>query len=573
MKRRSFLKKLPILGAAGATFTINGIPMKLLASDHIARLSSTSDNDKVMIILQMHGGNDGLNTVIPLSNYDQYHFNRSNIAIPKNNGVRSLIELDSTLPEESKVGLHPDMMGVKQMYDQGKVSIVQGVSYHNNNGSHFRGRDIWSMGGGSEDYYSSGWIGRYLGHQYAPLAYPNDFPNSDMQDPLALELGSEVSLMFHQEGNIPTSISLGGGPEAFADLIENLEGFTDEGVDPRGTPPPFLDPSPYGEELNWILGLEDKSEDYAGRLLEVYNRSSATSVDYPESYPFNAPQGALKNRLAPQLQLIARLLDGGGDGVKTKVFLVRIGGFDTHAGQVEAHDPTMGNHAALLHHISSAMKAFQDDLRARGLEERVLTVTTSEFGRRIRSNGSYGTDHGKGGPIMMFGKGIKAGVLGVNPDQDENNVAMQYDYRQIFAGILHEWMEVDKETLENDIFFGDFFEGPKEDGSGFYEPIVLTEGVVTGEDGFLNTRFAVENVYPVPAKQHINIDLVSITKDEIGLSLYDSMGKQVFKGSHKMKKAGKLTIRQNLPVLPKGNYILKIQSSKINHTAQITIQQ
>ena len=155
--------------------------------------------------------------------------------------------------------------------------------------------------------------------------------------------------------------------------------------------------------MDWILSLEDKTEDYAGRLRQVWEASSETSITYPENYPFNAPNGSKRNPLSGQLQLISRLLAGGGagQGVKTKVFLLRIGGFDTHAEQVENYDPTMGVHASQMYHISSAMKAFQDDLKARGLEERVLTMTTSEFGRRIASNGSYGTDHGTGAPVFI----------------------------------------------------------------------------------------------------------------------------------------------------------------------------
>ncbi|MDZ7647888.1 MAG: DUF1501 domain-containing protein [Cytophagales bacterium] len=183
----------------------------------------------------------------------------------------------------------------------------------------------------------------------------------------------------------------------------------------------------------------------------------------------------MRNGLTPQLQLIARLLDGGGSGlgVKTKVFLVKMGGFDTHAEQVESYDPTMGQHAALMYHISSAMKAFQDDLKARGLEDRVLTVTTSEFGRRVRANGSYGTDHGTGAPVMIFGKGVQPGVVGVVPDLNKQNVEMQYDYRQVYANLLRDWMLVDEAKINSDIFFKDFINGPKEGAVGNYEPLPL----------------------------------------------------------------------------------------------------
>ena len=117
--------------------------------------------------------------------------------------------------------------------------------------------------------------------------------------------------------------------------------------------------------------------------------------------------------------------------MKTKVFLVKIGGFDTHANQVETYNPTLGGHAARLYHISSAIRAFQDDLKSRGLEDRVLTMTMSEFGRRVASNGSYGTDHGTGGSVMLFGRHVNPGIFGVNPDLTRSNIEMQFDYRPV----------------------------------------------------------------------------------------------------------------------------------------------
>ncbi|MBI3482090.1 MAG: DUF1501 domain-containing protein, partial [Bacteroidetes bacterium] len=420
MRRRDFVKKMSL---AAIPFTLGGVPMKLMADNALTRMASQSTNDRVLIILQMLGGNDGLNTLIPVKDYDLYYSRRANIAIPAKNSLRKMIMLDSTLASDAQVGLHPDMIGAKDLYDRGRVAIVQGVSYKNNNGSHFRGRDINFMGGSFNDYFSSGWVGRYLEQEFAPKLYPDDFPNADMLDPLAIEMGSEVTLIFHQSNNIPVSLSI-SDPEGFAALVNGLEGFQDQGIDPRGYPPTALMNSPYGKELNWILGLEGKSKDYAQRLYDVYKKSSPSTVTYPEKYPFNAPAGSLQNGLTSQLQLIARLLDGGGagQGVKTKVFLVKIGGFDTHASQVENYDTTMGVHAALMYHISAGMQAFQADLRARGLEDRVLTVTTSEFGRRIHSNGSYGTDHGTGGSVYIFGLGVQPGMVGKVPDLTQDNV-------------------------------------------------------------------------------------------------------------------------------------------------------
>jgi uncharacterized protein (DUF1501 family) len=300
MKRRNFIKKLSM---AAVPFTLGGIPIRLMAENSLTRMAEQSTNDRVLIILQLHGGNDGLNSIIPVEAYDLYYRWRANIAIPAKNSLRKMITLDSTLPSDSQVGLHPDMIAMKDLYDRGRMSIIQGVSYKNNNGSHFRGRDISFMGGGFDDYFSSGWVGRYLQQEFAPQIYPNDFPNAEMKDPLAIEMGSDVSLIFHQDGNIPTSISL-NDPQSFAQLVEELEGFTDAGIDPRGKPPIALDNSPYGKELNWILELEDKSEDYAKRLYDIYRNAPVSSVTYPERYPFNAPKGSMKNGLTPQLQLI-----------------------------------------------------------------------------------------------------------------------------------------------------------------------------------------------------------------------------------------------------------------------------
>jgi hypothetical protein len=226
MKRRRFLRNSLL---ASTSFTLGGYPLSVMAQQsRLAQLAEESTNDRVLVILQLHGGNDGLNSLIPIDDYDQYYSRRANIAIPKTGTNRAMIPVDGTLAPEAQVGLHPDMGDMKSLYDQGRVGMIQGVSYNNNNGSHFRGRDIWFMGGGPNDYYASGWVGRYLQHAYQPKIYPDDFPNDEMKDPLAIELGTEVSLLFHQNNNIPASISLGGNPESG---IQDCDRGLEDGVD------------------------------------------------------------------------------------------------------------------------------------------------------------------------------------------------------------------------------------------------------------------------------------------------------------------------------------------------------
>ncbi|MEO1254238.1 MAG: DUF1501 domain-containing protein, partial [Bacteroidota bacterium] len=496
--------------------------------------------------------------------------------IPYKVGNRTLIPLDSTVATEEQVGLHPDMQDFKRLYDSGKAAVFQGVSYERNNGSHFRGRDIWFMGGDADDYFSSGWIGRYLGTQYkapdgTPLTYPEDFPTDEMPDPLALEMGNDVSLLFHQEGNIPTSLSLGNNPVSVLNQINNLEGFNEEvgqlAIDDRGLPPDFLDNSPYGQEMNWILGLEDKSETYIKRLAEIYESAAETSVEYPETYPFNAPGGSKRNPLSNQLKLVARLLAGG---VKTKVFLVKMGGFDTHASQVEDYDPTMGVHSALLYHISSAMRAFQLDLRQRGIEDRALTISMSEFGRRIGSNGSYGSDHGTGGPVMMFGLGVKPGIYGTVPDVSLGNVSMQFDYRQIYANILYEWMGVERSVIRDDIFFRDFIDGPNPMG-GNYEPMDLIKEVILGEKEYLNKNYKLESVYPNPASNYTQAKIFVNNYQDVSMELINVRGVTVSRINRRVAP-GEHTFSFVLDGLNPGFYFVKAKSEMLDETKRLIIR-
>jgi uncharacterized protein (DUF1501 family) len=567
--RRKFLKQLPgALGAMSLPFTLAGIPVNLMAENALTRMARQSvGNDKVLIILQMHGGNDGLNTVIPVSDYELYYSKRANIAIPVKNSLRKAITLDSTLAPDKQVALHPDMHHMKSMYDRGLLTVVQGVSYKHNNGSHFRGRDIWFMGGSSEEYLQSGWVGRYLQQEIAPQTYPNDFPNAENPDPLAIEMGSDVSLIFHQQGNIPTSISI-DNPQSFADLVGGLEGFFDEAVDPRGIPPQFLQQSPYYNELDWILNLEDKSKDYAARLAQVYQAGNAIPghESYPETYPFNAPQGSLRNPLSAQLKVVSRLLSGG---CKTKVFLVKIGGFDTHAEQVESYDPTMGAHAALMYHISSAMSAFQDDLRKRGLDERVMTITTSEFGRRIYSNGSYGTDHGTGGPMFIFGRSVQPGVLGTVPDLNQGNVEMQFDYRQIYGNIVKDWFEVN-DTRLNEIFPG--LTSPQGTADGvIFQPLPLVNAVVAGTGSFIGERFYLNDCFPNPAKEKTTITFRINSANHVLLEVYSKDGKRVDTWINASYPPGEHTVEISLNTLPAGNYVYQFQSGFFRQSKKLTV--
>lgn len=558
MNRRKFIKNLSA-GVGGTSLALGGVPISLMSGNHhFQALAATSNTDRVLVVLQLHGGNDGLNTVIPVDQYALYYNRRANIAIP-DFGSRKYIDLDSTLDVQNQVGLHPDMIGLKELYDRGEVSLVQGISYPNNNGSHFRGRDIYHMGGGFNDYFGSGWVGRYLDQVFPN--YPDAYPNADMPDPLALELGNDVSLIFHRDDNIPVSVSI-QNPDQFFELVDELQGFQDlQNIDPRGIPPTTLTNTFYGKEMDYLLSIEQKSDEYAERLKVVFDAgSNSANVTYPEIYPLNAPAGSLRNPISRQLKLVARLLSGG---CKTKVFLVRIGGFDTHAEQVESYDPTLGVHAAKMYHIAAAMKAFQDDLKGLGLHDRVLTFTTSEFGRRIDSNASYGTDHGVAQPWFLIGKYAMPGVIGQNSDLSlpGGNLPMQYDYRQVLTSILKDWFQASDDVIVN-TKFGDFINDTL--------PVIATQPV-TSVDKFINDRFRLNDCYPNPAKDSVTFSFYINTAADVTLVLKDSQGKKlkiIFSGK---KGIGLHEIKTNLADLPSGTYFYSIKAGQLEDTKKLMI--
>jgi len=502
MKRRHFIRNVAYGSAAG--LSLGGVPLKLLAGNPaLKQMAAESVNDKVLVFIQMHGGNDGLNTLIPISQYDEYYNLRPNIAI-KHTGTRSYLEVDNTVIENARVGLHPDMLAFKQMYDQEKVAIIQNVGYPDMNLSHFRGRDVVFMGGdeSGNNNYQSGWMGRYLDNIYP--GYPDAYPSETMEDPIGIELSGTLSLAFHRENGIPIGLNI-GSPEQFYQLINSV------GVDP---PIAFPD-SHAGDELRYIMEFEKKSNQYAGRLKEVYDAGSNSGVEYPEVYPYASPIRA--NNLSSQLKLIARLIKGG---VKTKIFLCRIGGFDTHGEQVDENDPSLGVHAALLHNLSGAVKAFYDDLANLSIDDKVLSLTFTEFGRRAKSNASYGTDHGTATPVFVFGTQLNNGIYGVNPSlkvEDMNNYNLVYniDYRRIYTSVIQDWFEGD-----NDALIQTGFDQWVDDKLH----IVNTTGISDHTPGTNPTSLL---VYPNPVQDQLYIQVQLELRGELSLHVIDAAGRKV----------------------------------------------
>ncbi|HQX74362.1 MAG TPA: DUF1501 domain-containing protein, partial [Chitinophagaceae bacterium] len=415
MKRRDFLlSTLP--AAAILPEVINGYSVKAFNSNSPlvqALLRGTTLTDHVLVIVQLSGGNDGLNMVIPVADYSKYFNARSNVAIPENS-VLPIAGVTGT-------GIHPAMTGLQTLFTEGKAKVIQAVGYPQPNFSHFRATDIWMSGSNSNQEVYSGWAGRYLNNEYPN--FPTGYPSTDMPDPLAIQIGSTTSLTLQGPTvNMGMSIT---NPTNFYNLIS-------------GTTDPVPD-TPAGKELKFIRQVNQQTQKYSTVI-----RAAANAVPQQSTYPAN-------NSLADQLKIVARLVKGG---LKTRVYMVSFGGFDTHSVQVNAADTTTGTHATLLGRVSAAIKAFQDDLKFLGVEERVVGMTFSEFGRRIKSNSSTGTDHGAAAPMFLFGSPVEAGMLGVNPTIPANatvndNIPMQYDFRSIYATLLEKWFCLEKTVVDS----------------------------------------------------------------------------------------------------------------------------
>jgi uncharacterized protein (DUF1501 family) len=425
MKRRDFLR---YTGTLGVPLLLNKIPANAFSG-----LDGLTDNtdclairNRVLVLIQMEGGNDGLNTVVPLNQYSLYRTNRPTIYIP-DSGANSLINLDTTLPAARQVGIHPAMTAFKDLYDNGKLNVIHGVGYTNNNRSHFKATDHWLTAGDSTPArfdLEAGFMGRYLEYTY-PGAVTS--PTSWMPDPLALELGANTaSIGFKTNLGRYASILLTTDASTFSTSVAGLGG-------------PVINPLPttqMGNRIQYINSVEQSINAYSTRVTNTYNAGTNLAV-----YPANS-------WLSYQLKTVARILKGGS---KTKIFLVHVGGYDTHNNQNIAGAMHTGNHANLLRDLADSIKAFQTDLQLLGIEDRVMTATFTEFGRTVDENGNRGTDHGGVNTMFVIGKGVQPGTTGdpinLSLVDDRALIDLKFDYRSVYSALLQDFLGAGNNAL------------------------------------------------------------------------------------------------------------------------------
>lgn len=502
MKRRQFVRNVSLAGVA-TPFIMNNMKMEAV-NKKLFGYAKVAEN-RVLVIIRLNGGNDGLNTVIPRDQYSNLSVQRSNILIPE----------AQVLPLTASLGLHPSMTGMKTMFDAGRLSVIQNVGYPEQNRSHFRSMDIWTSGM-LDPANTRGWIGRPFDNAYPN--FPDSYPNSTYQDPFAITMGYEVSA---------TCQGLMGN---FSHSVENpFDTFSLQ------TSAALNDGTYYGANMEFITTMIGQANAYGSQVNAAANSGSTLSTLYD-----------LNNPLAKQLQFVAQMISGG---LETKVYVLNIDGFDTHDGQVVDMATSTGDHAGLLKRLSDAIAAFQDDLQLLGLSNRVAGMTFSEFGRQIASNASLGTDHGDAAPLFLFGSCLNAQIIGPNPTisnvlQDQLGVPMQIDFRDVYASILKDWFVVD--PIEIQTLF--------EHTVTFY-PVLgscnlsLDEKEMDGKPELL--------LFPNPGISQTTIRL-TVESEWVKIEAYSMSGaeNQVLFESNLL--AGEHNIPLDISDLPSGQYIIRV---------------
>ena len=528
MKRRSFFKASAAAGTV-LPLTLNGMGVKTFEDSPLLRsLGRRSADGKVLVIINLSGGNDGLNTLIPI---DQY----SNLSKARNN---ILIQEDKVLPfwDKPAAGLHPKLTGLRDLYNNGMLSAIQAVGYPNPNYSHFRATDIWMSGSDSNENWTTGWMGRYLDGQYT--GYPKGYPTTAMPDPLAIQIGQMVTLAFMgPEVNMGMAIT---DPTTFYNLA-------------NGTTDPTPN-TPAGNELAFLRLMAQQTNQYA----TVIKNAAANGTNKSTKYPTGGRQP-----LADQLKIVAKLISGG---LKTPVYMVSIGGFDTHSEQVDSADHSVGLHGTLMQQLGDAIAAFQDDIKLLGLEDRVVGMTFSEFGRRVMSNASNGTDHGAAAPMFVFGKAVQNGVIGANPTIPStvtvnDNLPMQYDFRQVYASVLTDWFELPAADVKAAMGGKDFNTLP-----------IFKANKASVEDYIdLVSRISLNQIYPNPAVENTKISYFT-ESGHVKLSVFDATGQLVKILKDEWHGHGTYVVDMDVFGLRKGNYYVQLSQGEKRITEVLLVQ-
>lgn len=496
------------LVSAGTPILLNNMKFQSIGKElfNVPKMAE----DRVLVIIRLNGGNDGLNTIIPIDQYSNLNLQRSNVLVPET----------SILPITADLGMHPVMSGMQGMYQDGKLGIIQNVGYPEQNRSHFRSMDIWSSGL-IDAPPSTGWIGRAFDQEFPN--YPDAYPNATYPDPFAISMGYEVSSTCQ---GLMANFS-----QAVVDPSTNFNLLTSNSTN---------DGTYYGDLIEYISTLIDQANAYGQQINNAAGLGSSNLSLYDQNNP-----------LAVQLHYVAQMISGG---LQSKVYVLNINGFDTHDSQVSVTSTEEGLHADLLKRMSDAVASFQADLMGLGLEQRVVGMTFSEFGRQIASNASLGTDHGDAAPLILFGSCLDVSVMGSNPVigssiVNQEGIPMQFDFRDIYASILKDWFLIpaaDVQTLfEHTVTFYNLVSACN---------VGVNELEITNEQAL---------IYPNPCYSNATIKFKS-EAEWVKIEVVDMQGRVVSTITDGNLNPGMHDVFMELNDLDSGQYVVNVQKESGN---------
>lgn len=405
--RRGFLKTLGMAGAGAISF--GNSALSVVESSFLNQALSDAYSDRILVLIRLKGGNDGLNTIVPLYDFDLYANKRPKIHIPQSN----LYKLNDDF------GIPNFMNSVAPMWNEGAMKVIHGVGYENQNLSHFKSSEIWATTTPNINA-NSGWMGRYYEGKYT------DYMENPPEKPLALQIGSGGDLIFG--GDLTTYSFSVSSPQRLKRVAESgtlFDNLNNEN-------------NLHGNQVSFLREASNTTFRYASIINDAYENSK-------DFYAYT------DNDFDLQMSLVSRLIKGN---LGTKVYMVTLGGFDTHANQPNRHE-------ILMKRLTQAIETFYDDLGSFGVADKVLSMTFSEFGRRVAENGSSGTDHGSAAPLMLFGPALKGnGFIGKHPNlralDKQGNMSNTIDFRSVYASVLTDWLCADASDVNNSLIGYDF---------------------------------------------------------------------------------------------------------------------
>ncbi|MDO6516467.1 DUF1501 domain-containing protein [Zobellia uliginosa] len=530
--RRSFLQALGIAGSG--SMMLGSSMLSASAPSPLTAAIAAAETDKILILIRLAGGNDGLSTVIPMEQYESYVKARPNIYIPKS----------KVLKLTDEYGVPSYMKSLEPMWGDGKFKAVHGVGYENQSLSHFTGSDIFANTDLTTTGFSglnTGWMGRHFENTYP------DYLISPPPAPAAIQIGQFGSLVFQGEETNYAFVTSN---------VNQLEEIAESGVR-YGLEDSLYNDCMYGDQLKFLRGVANTTYEYSGVIHEAWSRGK-NDVEYQE------------NSFAKQLALLARLIKGN---LGTKVYMISMSGFDTHGNQPLTHERLMSN-------LSIAVDNFYEDLGYTEQDNNVLSMTFSEFGRRIFENGSKGTDHGKAAPSLFFGPGLQGSAfVGEHPTLDNpdgrGNLEYTMDFRDLYATVLAEWLCVPIPLVEQHLLghtYAPVNLGFNCSGTDFPD-IVYSDGeptIPTTPDGVADkpvipnaeqlNAIVHKPFYPTANSPHIYLEM-PVTA-HVDIQLFNIIGQKVGTISNAIMSEGvnEINIKERIPGnLAAGKYIYRIQ--------------